>query len=204
MKPPDFDRIRYVTQHFQDLQGLQLRVPLGLIFLSSGLVSLFDSFLLLLVEVVVILGAWLLIRRSRSYYRTTFGEVQRPASTRFQFLARLVLVALGLGIMVFLIASGHFSALRMQYLLFGLAHLGLWTERGGRWADAYDLLLAMLLLCLAAPATSSALPALGHRGMAQILCGFASLLAGLLDHRQLILTLSPLTAAELEASPATS
>ena len=36
MKTPDLDRIRFITRHFNDLQGLRYWVPLGLVILGLG------------------------------------------------------------------------------------------------------------------------------------------------------------------------
>jgi hypothetical protein len=68
----ELERIRFVTQHFNDLQGLRLAVPLGLITLSWGGP--------LLLRTVLLLGAVLLLFGGKRYYRRTFGEVeQQPA-----------------------------------------------------------------------------------------------------------------------------
>jgi hypothetical protein len=72
----DLDRIRFVTRHFDDLQGLGYWVPLGLITLSWGVLA--SHFASRLLAGSLYLAAILLIFGARRYYRTTFGEVERP------------------------------------------------------------------------------------------------------------------------------
>ena len=68
MKPHDLDRIRFVTRHFHDLQGLRYGVPLGLVALSGGVTAFFAGRppLLLFLQAAVVLGAFFLALRSRS------------------------------------------------------------------------------------------------------------------------------------------
>jgi hypothetical protein len=69
----ELERIRFVTQHYNDLQGLRFAVPLGLITLAwwGGPSPL---------RAVLLLGAVLLLLGGKRYYRRTFGEVeQQPA-----------------------------------------------------------------------------------------------------------------------------
>ena len=68
MENRDLDRVRFVTRHFNDLQGLRYWVPLGLITLGWGGPTL--------LRVVLFLGAFLLLLGARRYYRNTFGEVE--------------------------------------------------------------------------------------------------------------------------------
>lgn len=70
MESRELERIRFTTQHFNDLQGLRYGVPLGLITLGLGGPALLraGSFL----------GALLLILGARRYYKNTFGAVERP------------------------------------------------------------------------------------------------------------------------------
>jgi hypothetical protein len=79
MKTADLDRIQFVTRHFNELQGLRLTVPLGLITLGAGLTTAFHTWPIGLLFVVVQALAFFLVFRSRAYYRTTFGEAEhRP------------------------------------------------------------------------------------------------------------------------------
>jgi len=77
------DRIRFVTRHFNDLQGLRYWVPLGLITLSLGGAVYFDNPGFLILRTALFLGAFVVAARARRYYRDTFGEVEtqpaRPA-----------------------------------------------------------------------------------------------------------------------------
>ena len=88
------------------------------------------------------------------------------------------------------------------YVLSGALFLGLWFWRGRRLSQGYHLALAVPLLGLAAFGTSLGflaradgeiprvldlvLPALVYPGVALPLCGAAMVLAGLLDHWQLV------------------
>ncbi|HEX6900662.1 MAG TPA: hypothetical protein VF789_13135 [Thermoanaerobaculia bacterium] len=88
------------------------------------------------------------------------------------------------------------------YVLSGALFLGLWLWRGRRLSQGYHLALAVPLLGLAAFGTSLGffaradgeiprlldlvLPALVYPGVALSLCGAAMILAGLLDHWQLV------------------
>jgi hypothetical protein len=88
------------------------------------------------------------------------------------------------------------------YVLSGALLLGLWLWRGRRLSQSYHLALAVPLLGLAALGTSLGylarengeiprvldlfLPALVYPGTALPLCGAAMVLAGLLDHWQLV------------------
>jgi hypothetical protein len=94
--------------------------------------------------------------------------------------------------------------LQTVYVLFGALLLGVWLRRERRLSQIYYLVLGALLLGLAALGASLGfvlpvleslgvarigalfLPAVAHFWMALILCGAALILAGLLDHRQLV------------------
>jgi hypothetical protein len=72
MQTPDLERIRFITRHFNDLQGLRYGVPLGLILLAWQGPPL--------LRVAGVVGAALLALGARRYYRRTFGAVeQQPA-----------------------------------------------------------------------------------------------------------------------------
>jgi len=70
------DRIRFVTRHFNDLQGLSYWVPLGLITLSLGGAVYFDNLGFLILRAALLLGGFVVAARARRYYRTRFGEVE--------------------------------------------------------------------------------------------------------------------------------
>ncbi len=77
MKSQDLERIRFVTHHFQELQGLRYGVPLGLITLSLGGTTYFANRPFLLLRAAFLLGGIFLLFFSKPYYRRTFGEVER-------------------------------------------------------------------------------------------------------------------------------
>lgn len=259
MKPENLDRIQFVTRHFNELQGLRCMVPLGLITLGAGLAAAFPSIPLLLLYGVVTVGALLLLTRSRSYYRTTFGEVERqPVNPSAQLATvsiyspagpapgiaierkslnpgtRPILTFMGLAFIPFSILWAisptvvidqptHWSHLASQtvmyggpreltlealvstlYFVYGSLLLGTWLWRGRRLSQVHYLGLGLPLLGLAALGVALGLvlpalwdlgisgiarffvPALGSMAIAQILCGAAFVLAGLLDHWQLV------------------
>lgn len=93
MNAQSIDRIRFVTRHFNELQGLRILVPLGLIALTAGFIGRFRVFfgpllrihlgpfvplVFLLVAPMVVVSALLLIGFSPFYYRESFGVVERP------------------------------------------------------------------------------------------------------------------------------
>jgi len=69
------DRIRFVTRHFNDFQGLRHLVPIGLLTLSVGGPAYFSSWPMLL-RGAFILTALVLMLRAKAYYRRTLGEVE--------------------------------------------------------------------------------------------------------------------------------
>jgi hypothetical protein len=86
------DRIRFVTRHFNELQGLRILVPLGVIALNAGFFGRFRvlfgpllrahfgpfvPLVFVLVAPAVVVGALLLMVFSPFYYRESFGEVER-------------------------------------------------------------------------------------------------------------------------------
>src|SRR6476661_1093435 len=75
MESQELDRIRFVTRHFNDLQGLRYMVPLGLMTLSVGGTTHFSSWPMVL-RGAFILAALVLMLRAKAYYRRTLGEVE--------------------------------------------------------------------------------------------------------------------------------
>jgi hypothetical protein len=71
MEPPDLERIRFTTKHFNDLQGLRLGVPLGLMTLGCAGPAA--------VRIVLFLGALLLMVGAKRYYRNAFGAVEQQS-----------------------------------------------------------------------------------------------------------------------------
>lgn len=68
METRDLERIRFITRHFNDLQGLRYGVPLGLILLAWEGPPLLRA--------AGFAGALLLALGARRYYRSTFGAVE--------------------------------------------------------------------------------------------------------------------------------
>lgn len=92
----------------------------------------------------------------------------------------------------------HAFSLRAQgsYVLLSSLFFQSWILSGRSRFQSYYLAPGFLLLGLAAFCGPAArvLPALADQGIPEILCGTAMVLAGLLDHRQLVRTLEqPLT-----------
>jgi hypothetical protein len=101
---------------------------------------------------------------------------------------------------------------QMMYALYGSVFFGVWLWRERRWSQSHHLAFAVLLLGLAALGTSLGffldengqiapildlfLPALVYPGVALLLCGVSMILAGLLDHRQLVQALGGPAAGE--------
>ncbi len=77
MTTRDIDRIRFVTRHFRDLQGLRTLVPLGLLLLAYGAMDAFPFRWVLCLAAALFLIAWGMMRRLGAYYQRTFGEVER-------------------------------------------------------------------------------------------------------------------------------
>jgi hypothetical protein len=75
MDTQDLDRLDFFTRHFDDLQGLQYWVPLGLITLGGAFYCVDQPRLLL--SIILFLGAALLTFCAKRYYRDTFGKVER-------------------------------------------------------------------------------------------------------------------------------
>ncbi len=77
MQSRDLDRIRFITRHFNDLQGLRYCVPVGFLTLSVGGTTYFSNRSWMLLRAGLFLGAFLLVLGARRYYRRSFGEVER-------------------------------------------------------------------------------------------------------------------------------
>jgi len=233
MEIQDLDRIRFVTRHFHDLQGLRSLVPIGLIALSAGGVAGATSPALLFLGAVPFLAAVLLLAGAGRYYLNAFGEVEapraRPAAQPyalsvfnpagstpwldsspqaipsgrrlpmilmmapavfavFQILfwppwIKLDSVVIYEGSASFVpmspVAFGALSTL-LLYALCGSFFVGLWLLQQRRLSQSYHLALGALLLGLAA------LPGVSPLWVALLLCGSSLVLAGLLDHRELV------------------
>jgi hypothetical protein len=89
METRKLDRIRFVTRHFNDLQGLRYWVPLGLITLSLGGTVYFDNPRFLILRAVLFLTAFAVATGARRYYIYTFGEVEPQESAPVRELQSL-------------------------------------------------------------------------------------------------------------------
>ena len=76
MKPADLERIRIVTRHFADLQGLRWMVPLGIGLLDYGALELAGVRFRLTFWFFGSLAGWL-ANWAKRFYRRRFGEVER-------------------------------------------------------------------------------------------------------------------------------
>jgi hypothetical protein len=76
MEPQSLDRIRFVTRHFNELQGLREGVPHGLRLLGLGALMFFPNLWTALLCTAVLLASSFLRRGSAAYYRRLFGEVE--------------------------------------------------------------------------------------------------------------------------------
>lgn len=216
----DSDRIRFVTRHFADLQvGLRFWVPMGLVYLGTGLGTYADSsgglvthshpVFLRQLGMVLVVGGFLAMLFSGRYLRRRFGKVERAPESfggRKLLLAFLAVFAFVLLTFTDLFGNSHgvlASPVRLQYLSCGLILLSSWISMEHRLVQGYHLVLGALLLGLAAPGELpfQILPAslLLHPGTDRILSGSAMIVAGLLDHWQLVRTLQPLPEPDEEA-----
>jgi len=222
LSPQDLDRIRFVTRHFHDLQGLQSRVPMGILYLALGLVFLassnvyvFSAGIALLDLLLVVAGAgasWWMARWARSYYTSHFGEVERREANPLSPWGRRGVAVLALTLLVFLfvlakypppILRSQVAIIRAYCLIGGAWTFGLWVQRGSRLCQAHYLMLGILAVGLAAPvhALDPLVLLLSGRVGFFLAVGAFLVVTGLLDHRVLVRTLWQLS-PEPHAQPA--
>jgi hypothetical protein len=207
MNPQDLDRIRFVTRHFYDLQGLQ-RVLLGLLCLVVGLAT--PSPIGLALIALLWLPAIRLSRRARAYYRSELGEVERqavnplsPRGQRVVVVLALALVAAWLALAFYLQdhviqhpAPSPVVIGRFGFLIPGAVSIGIWRWRGScRW-QAHYLVFGLLCLGLAAPieALRPIQLIVSRREGVWLLLGAFQLVTGLFDHLVLVRTMTRLSA----------
>jgi len=187
----DLDRIGFVTRHFKDLQGLRLLVPMGMMYTMQALTPLLDRLpaaLWIAFMAINFAGAMLLMFASKRYYRRLLGEVEvRNEITLSMWLPALVLVA---AVLLYLVATGSLSPLRVVCVIYGSCLVGFWLGRECRWSQGYHLLLGGLLLAVALFGLRGS--AAAQREIAYGVSGASWILAGLLDHRQLVRALGQL------------
>lgn len=253
MTAREIDRIRFVTQHFTELQGLGTLVPLGLFFILQGVADLFPHQpFVYLVEMIPFLLGWLAwVPRSRRYYRQTFGEVEqrqaglgvggsslpvyspagraplaagtRPLNPKLRWLILATAAYALLILLKAILPSATLMTDRADPWLaqawcygFGTIFLALWFFRWERRpSQMHYLAIGLLLLGLAVLGTflglilpelrylkiglllQLLLPLLAYPWWAQILCGTSLVLAGLLDHLQLVRVFRPMREEEV-------
>jgi hypothetical protein len=198
----NLDRIGFVTRHFRDLQGLRWMVPLGMFTLFQGLAPSFEheppAFGIACLAALV--GGSLVLRnRSKAYYESLLGEVE-VQQTETAVADWLPVAVLATAIAAFLLATGSLSLLRFYSIALGSVLLGRWLQRGRRASQSYYLLFGALLLAVAVLAPESPLAA--RRELTYGLAGACFIVAGLLDHRQLVRTLTDLPPPHLDGEDA--
>lgn len=219
----DLERIRFVTQRFNDLQGFRRLVPAGLLLLSGALLISSPGWPFLL----PLAGACLLFLGAKRYYTHAFGETEPLAAEPFAELSplilaggpmprpgpvipavpRLLLIG-GIACAVFVVfqlllwppwvtidsevvywsgdpAMTRVMFIQMAYGLGGVFFLGTWWLRGQRLSQGYHLGMGLLLAALSALGPWF-VPEAVHVRTALLLCGSSLVLAGLLDHWQLV------------------
>jgi drug/metabolite transporter superfamily protein YnfA len=135
------EKLRYVTRHFYDLQGLKL-VVLGVLFASPRLqfTQQWAALALLALQIAVIIYLW---RRVGRYYERRFGDVRTERGWRQYALVFGLLAALAVGLLlevtvdlpfvaVGVVLGGYLCTLcrprlglRMYYAAFGLIFIAL-------------------------------------------------------------------------------
>lgn len=172
METQDLEHIRFVTKHFNDLQGLQYAVPFGLVTLTGGAVA--AGFLKPPAAWFLSLGAVVLMVGARQYYRRTFGVVEQQqvgqaaqleplsifngAGLRLRGfplvtpVAHLFLTTMGLGFALFLIALAVTPSIELSDVPWmSLNDVGLFGPRPGwkPWRPvSYEAVLAQAILVL--------------------------------------------------------
>lgn len=210
------ERIRFVTRHFGELQGLRRLVPVGLLALSGAVLLSLPNWPLMLVPAA---AAFLLFFRAGRYYQENFGEAEPVAELYSLVLTaegpawrlqptlpavpRFLLIG-GLTCAVFILfqlllwppwvtigsevvywsgdpAMTRTMLIQMLYGLCGLFFLGTWWLRERRLSQGHYLGIGLVLSMLPWLA-----PAAVHLGTALLICGSSLVVAGLLDHLQLV------------------
>jgi hypothetical protein len=198
----DLERVRFLTRNFKLLQGLRIKVPVGLFLVATGVAELvgFRWQSIFLVPVFVLARSAM----PAVYYRRRFGEVERPDRRFFTVTNPWALVAavmFVLGSFEWLVTA---PSVRPIYVLCGVILIWLWFEMGHCHYLYYYPLLGALVLAVAAPnATFGYLfPNMESLETAAIFTGTMVVLVGLLDHRQLVVGMQPLpqTAEDDEAT----
>ena len=187
----DLERVRFVTRNFGRLQGLRGKIPLGLALLLCGVGEILPYPFGYKLALALLPGPFLIQFLAKRYYLRRFGQVEGPdVKSRIGRKMRLAAAAALLG-WIFGHMFAHVSPLRDPrtfYVGCGAALIWLWTEMGRGPSLLYYPILASLALAVGAPSRTFGylLPPMGRLGPCCIFVGFTLLLAGLLDHRQLV------------------
>lgn len=202
MTRQEIDRIRFVTEHFRELQGLRTVLFAGWLFvmLYGGLLP-WSVGLVYPILSLSFIPYHFLSRRIDRYYRERFGVVEtrpaKPVRLDYRITALLVLAAyVSLGL-----AKRWIPAWITGWLLYEATSailIGRWLWLGRPAALAHRALLGAFLLALV-PLSVLVVPV--WRQSADVLIG-TLVLSGLLDHRQLELAMGRHREALLaEAAP---
>jgi hypothetical protein len=217
MEIRDLDRIRFVTKNFANLQGLRYLVPLGMMVLSCAgfsswpLVPLRSVLFLGAFALMIGEPAQQPLVVSELSYSSIYNHIGPalrlpptiPVVLRFLLLGLLALAVFVLFQFLFwspwvvsdsgLVWTGSSATARTFfiqsiYFLGGALFLGLGWLRGGSVSKSYPLALGILLSGLSV-LSPYFVPAAVHFRIALLMLGSSMVLAGLLDHWQLIRTL---------------
>jgi hypothetical protein len=185
MKHQDLDRIRFVTSHFNELQGLE-RVRFGLGLMAIGY-PLHKGWREALLVFLVYLGLVITCTRFNRHYRRVLGVVERPAKNPPHWIV-VVSLSSGAILAAAFALSDPLGRVRVGYGAVALFCLVTWMNRGCRWFQTHYLLLAIAALGLAAPAGWMGIspPTLANYDFLKFFAGATLTLAGLLDHLLLV------------------
>jgi len=198
MADQNLDRIRYVTSHFHHLQGLRWKVPLCLYLIdcqwdgSLSIWGVYSNWFVYPVYWALRLSPFILAIASPLYYRRRFGLVYRKAKA-----ARYLPFLIGILVVAFTALDffSDFLFVRLVYLSVGGTFVGTWWRRGRPRLQEHYAVLGVLLL------GASMLDRSWDFNIFRIV-GTALILAGLLDHWQLLRTLKRPTDEPQTIAPA--
>ena len=191
----DLDRVRYVTAHFLEMQGLRL-VPFGVTLLAfsavaAGLVP-FGRWGGIAVVVAAPVLAWLASRRIGGHYDRQFGRVQPSRSG----LARGAIVSTALGATAGFLDSHLRPTVSVPALLLAAVMVHAWYG-GMRGQRLHYVALAVFFLVLGVSPLFGPAPA-SRVSFATLLLAFgiAAIVLGVCNHVALEEALRPLPATD--------
>ncbi len=199
----DLRRIRYVTEHYRDLQGLAL-VPISLWLLGSAAQdagwlstpgSLLNRYILLVVSVLVVFALMYLIGR---LYDRAYGSVAASENRRVEDDKR-ILMAFWVAIWLTVLATDLIASLSRigMWVSIGVVWVW-WIRRWDRWVLTLGIVVAVMTL---APLLEGLLgpvyPSVTARDIAiKLVTATGILLIGTRDHLLLVRTLGPIRQEE--------